>query len=186
MWIWSECDFAQRSCPRVPRLQVQHTHTSVADGKYEPIWHVRTGGWRCLIPTPYLQRQKYPHFFTAHMGCVHSCCKLKQRWTSSLPRQAGIHPTTTCRAPRSVWHQVNQEQIIPEISSLLLMPHGTFRLGPGAPDKWEPLCRLSSSRRIVGHYRRTFLAARKQSIGRQWLQRWGCIHFLPPFSFLKP
>lgn len=67
-----------------------------------------------------------------------------------------------------------------------MLPCGTFRLGSGAPDKRELLCHLSSSCRVMGHYWRRFLAARKQNVGRQWLQRWGCTHFLPPLSFLKP
>lgn len=68
------------------------------------------------------------------------------------------YPTTTSCAPHSVWHRANTEQANSEIPSVFMLSHGAFRLGPGAADKRQLLCHLSSSGRMVGCCWRRFLA----------------------------
>lgn len=137
------------------------------------------GGQHCLIPTPYLQRQKYFYFPTV-LGAVSTAAVSKDEQIH-FPISQEFTPQPLLVLPTQFGTKTTQNRLILIFLRCLCCLMGLSGLGQ---DLIKGSCYVIYPLQ-VGWRVTTGGGSLLFCVGRQWLQRGGCSHFLSSLSFLK-
>lgn len=137
------------------------------------------GDQHCLIPTPYLQRQKYSYFPTDLWDVSTAAASRSKNERVHFPIRQKCTPQPLVVLPTHIVTEPTQNWLILKFLQCLMVLSGL-----GQEQLIKGSCYVICSLQ-VGWWIATGGGSLLFCVGRQWLQRGGCSHFFSSFSFLK-